>query len=109
MCAFIKYLNDIFDWFFSKIFLKENYTCPLNAEEFIDDYIRKNAIDHPCKPHIDYNVGMDSIRVFWECDTDWYVEPLKENVDIELIKEFDTDRIVGVGIRDVQKVLREGT
>jgi hypothetical protein len=100
---------NVFDWFFSKIFLKENYISSLNAEELIDDYIRSNPIEDSCKPHIDYNLVMDSIRIFWDCDADWYVDPLKENIDIELIKEFDTDRIVGVGIRNVQKALREGT
>lgn len=86
-------------------------TRSVSAEEWktmVDKYIEDNPITEPCKPYVDYNVGGDTLHVFWDCNTDFYVEPLLENLSIELIKEFDTDRIVGVNIRNITRSIQEG-
>lgn len=131
--SFLKGFNSLFDWMFPKTLKEYNeqldermqnlydkmgwgsYKNPLtrtiSAEEWksmVDKYIEENPINEPCKPYIDYNIDGDMFHIFWDCNTDFYVEPVKENLNIELIKEFDTDRIVGVNIRNVKRAMAKG-
>lgn len=74
----------------------------------VDDFLKENPIEDTCKPYIDYNIRDDKFQVFWDCNTDFYVDPLKENPQIELIKEFETDRLVGINILGIKNILKSG-
>lgn len=74
----------------------------------VDQYIEENPVEGPCKPYLDYDKDYDKLQVFWNCDTDFFVEPLQENNQIQLIKDWDTKQVVGVNLLGVGKIIKNG-
>lgn len=111
--SFLKGFCSLFDWMAPRTLDEKlqdlyddmewgEYKNPLT----VDEYIKENPIDHLCEPYIDYDHEYDKLQIFWNCNTDFYVEPLEENNKIELIKNFETNEIVGVNLIGVGKIIK---